>query len=68
MIVVDPQHLETVVGLLEIAACPDVGCGGKGWIAQQVAAGEWVQEQCQFCIERNDAVTHFRALLPKVPA
>lgn len=39
--------------LLNVAKCPDSNCV-DGSIARQVAAGEWEQEQCQFCYERND--------------
>ena len=44
-------------GLLKAAKCPNVGCDEKGWVARQFAAGEWEQEQCQWCCERNDALT-----------
>ena|SRR5882672_7977974 len=35
---------------IEAAKCPN--CGGQGWTAHQVAAGEWEQEQCQWCFEQ----------------
>ena len=38
-------------GLLKMARCAD--CGGDGYIAHQVGEAEWVQEQCQWCYERD---------------
>ena len=45
--------LMDVCKLLEVAKCPNEGCGGQGWSAHQVAEDVWEQEQCQWCYEKK---------------
>ena len=53
------------VGLLDVAKCPQ--CNGQGWyedVAADVHTGEaeQIQQQCQWCDEKNTALTALRAL------
>jgi hypothetical protein len=41
------QTIKDLVGLLEMAKCPN--CDGSGSIAHQCSEDKWEQEQCQWC-------------------
>jgi hypothetical protein len=45
---------KVITGLLDVAKCPN--CDGSGGTAVQVAEADWIQEQCQWCYEKNEAL------------
>ena len=58
--------LASAIGLLRIARCPD--CEGEGWYVREVGGcdsdgendtRECVQEQCQWCYEREGLLAEY---------
>ena len=58
--------LASAIGLLRIARCPD--CKGEGWYVREVGGcdsdgendtRECVQEQCQWCYEREGLLAEY---------
>ena len=50
-------NIEKLEELLQLAKCPD--CDGSGSIPHQFMDGEWDQQQCQWCDERNKMIYNF---------
>jgi hypothetical protein len=53
------DHAGDLARLLEISVCPNTACT-DGCIAHQIADNEWEAEQCQWCYEKNTALTNYR--------
>jgi hypothetical protein len=51
------DNIEELERLLKAADCPD--CDGSGSIPHQFMDGEWDQQQCQWCDERNKMIYNF---------
>ena len=64
--------LASAIGLLRIARCPD--CEGEGWYVREVGGcdsdgendtRECVQEQCQWCYEREGLLAEYDKANPR---
>lgn len=56
-------EIEKMGKLLEVAICPNQDCDNHGTIAVRVSDDEWEPEPCQWCHEKNSALSTIAAKL-----